>query len=136
MCKLWLSLFCADVQELSKEQVPPEQQNQENLQQLLHIKEEEEELWTSQEGEQEADVIKFTFSPVPVKIEEDDDNEEKPQSSQLHQRQAEENRDGDYLEPDSHDKMSHSSETDDNMSEPETDDSCDWRETREPSNPV
>ena len=71
-----------------------------------------------------------------MKIEEDDDNEEKPQSSQLHQRQAEENRDGDYLEPDSHDKMSHSSETDDNMSEPETDDSCDWRETREPSNPV
>ncbi|XP_022602892.1 zinc finger protein with KRAB and SCAN domains 1-like [Seriola dumerili] len=61
-----------------------------------HIKEEQEELWTSQEGEQlqgleEADITKFTFTPVPVKSE-DDDDEEKPQSSQLHQSQTEENR--------------------------------------------
>ncbi|XP_071356745.1 gastrula zinc finger protein xFG20-1-like [Trachinotus anak] len=62
-----------------------------------HIKEEQEELWSSQEGEQlqgleEADFTKFTFTPVPVKSEDDDDDEEKPQSSQLHQSQAEENR--------------------------------------------
>ncbi|XP_041822594.1 oocyte zinc finger protein XlCOF20-like [Chelmon rostratus] len=71
------------------------------------------------------------------------------QSSQLHQSQTEENRDAEHvnrkaegedsggpepdknsdpdrhLQPDTHDKTSHSSE-------PETDDSCDWEETREP----
>ncbi|XP_044027084.1 zinc finger protein 32-like [Siniperca chuatsi] len=116
-----------------------------------HIKEEQEELWTSQEGEQlrgleEADITKFPFAPV--KSEEDDD-EEKPQSSQLHQSQTEENRDAEHLKPEAdgedcggpeparnfnpdnplqpapHDKTSHSSES-------ETDDSCDWEETREP----
>ncbi|XP_044028000.1 uncharacterized protein LOC122864529 [Siniperca chuatsi] len=57
-----------------------------------HIKEEQEELWTSQEGEQlrgleEADITKFPFTPVPVKSEEDD--EEKLQSSQFHQSKTE-----------------------------------------------
>ena len=95
-----------------------------------HIKEEQEELWTSQEGEQlqgleEADITKFTFTPVPVKTE---DDEEKPQSSQLHQRQTEQMKteaDGEdcrgsepvrsshpdrHLQPVSDDKTSESSE--------------------------
>ncbi|XP_038574569.1 zinc finger protein 135-like isoform X1 [Micropterus salmoides] len=109
----------------------------------LHIKDEQEELWTSQEGEQlrgleEAEINKSPFTPVPVKSEED--NEEKPQSSQLHQRLTEQmetdgegcrgpeparNSDADgHLQPEIDDNMSHS--------EPETDDSSDWEETREP----
>uniref|UniRef100_A0A3B4X4S5 C2H2-type domain-containing protein n=1 Tax=Seriola lalandi dorsalis TaxID=1841481 RepID=A0A3B4X4S5_SERLL len=71
-----------------------------------HIKEEQEELWTSQEGEQlqgleEADITKFTFAPDPVKSEDDDDgdDEKKAQSSQLHQSQPERNRDGERLRP-------------------------------------
>ncbi|XP_044028013.1 gastrula zinc finger protein XlCGF26.1-like isoform X2 [Siniperca chuatsi] len=111
-----------------------------------HIKEEQEELWTSQEGEQlrgleEADITKFPFTPVPVKSEED---EEKPQSSQLHQSQTElmetgadgedcggpgpaRNSDTDtYLQPDTDDKTSDSSVA-------ETEDSDDdWKETRDP----
>uniref|UniRef100_A0A8P4K8L8 C2H2-type domain-containing protein n=1 Tax=Dicentrarchus labrax TaxID=13489 RepID=A0A8P4K8L8_DICLA len=51
-----------------------------------HIKEEQEEVGISQEGEQ---LQGFTFTPVPVKSEDDDDDEEKPPSSQLHQRQTE-----------------------------------------------
>ncbi|XP_070778318.1 LOW QUALITY PROTEIN: zinc finger protein 3-like [Enoplosus armatus] len=105
-----------------------------------HIKEEQEELWTSQEGEQlrgleEADITRFTF-----KSEEDD--EEKPQSSQLHQSQTEQmetEADGEdcggpgparnsapdrHLEPVSDDKSSDSSET-------EVSDG-DWEETRDP----
>ncbi|XP_035537191.1 gastrula zinc finger protein XlCGF8.2DB-like, partial [Morone saxatilis] len=105
-------------------------------------------LWISQEGElhrglEGADIIKFTFTPVPVKSEEDD--EENPQS--LHQSQPEENRDEhlkseadgedrggpeparnlnpDHLQPGADDEKSHSSE-------PETDDSCDWEDVKEP----
>ncbi|XP_038583830.1 uncharacterized protein LOC119909658 [Micropterus salmoides] len=66
--------------------------DQDNPPETPHIKEEGEELWISQEGEQlrgleEADITKFTFTLVSVKSEEDD--EEKPQSSQLHQRLTE-----------------------------------------------
>ncbi|XP_034432176.1 gastrula zinc finger protein XlCGF57.1-like isoform X3 [Hippoglossus hippoglossus] len=90
----------ADIQQLmvNKEEVPPEQQqwsllvDQEDPE-PLHIKEEQEEPWTNQEGEQlqqleQAD-IKFTLTAVTVKSEED---EEKPQLAQLHRNQTEENR--------------------------------------------
>ncbi|KAL7374719.1 hypothetical protein ABVT39_006039, partial [Epinephelus coioides] len=133
-----------------KEEVPPEQQewsssvDQEDPE-PPHIKEEQEELWISQEGEQlqgleEDDITKFTFTPVPVKSE---DDEEKPQSSQLHQRhtgQMETEAEGEdcggaepasnsdpdtHLQPETDDKTEESSE-------PETDDSDDWKDTREP----
>eukprot|EP00064_Thunnus_orientalis_P020936 superscaffoldBa00006060_g21088 len=98
------AVFPADIQQLleSKEEVPPEQQqewssglDQQDPEDPPHIKEEQEELWTSQEGEQlqgleEADITKFTFTPVPVTSEDDDDDAEKSPSSQLHQRQTEE----------------------------------------------
>ncbi|XP_037622319.1 zinc finger protein 771-like [Sebastes umbrosus] len=167
-------LHRADEQQLLvvNEEVSPEQQewspslNQEDPE-APHIKEEQEELWTSQEGlwtsqeelwtsqegEQlqwleEAD-IKFPFTSVPVKSEEDD--EEKAQSLKLHESQSEENRvaerteaDGDDcggpeparnsdpdspLQPAAHDKTSH-------YSEPETDDSRDWEETQSGLNPL
>ncbi|XP_070813966.1 zinc finger protein 2-like isoform X1 [Chaetodon trifascialis] len=147
-------LHKADVQLLSasQEEDPPEQRewspslDQEDPTELPHVKEEQEELWTSQEGQQlpgpeEAAITKSTFPPVPVKSEEED--EEKPQCSQLHQRHTEDMKteaDGEdcggpeaarssdpdrHLEPDTDDETSQSSE-------PETDDSCDWEETREP----
>uniref|UniRef100_UPI0037E8F246 zinc finger protein OZF-like n=1 Tax=Semicossyphus pulcher TaxID=241346 RepID=UPI0037E8F246 len=154
-------LHRADVQLMlvSNEEVPSEQQerspslDQEDTPEPPLIKEEQEEVWTNQKEEQlhkleEADIIKFTFTPVPVKSEEDDG--EKPQSSQLHQTQTEEHRDAEclktaadgedcggsepdrnfkpdsHLQPVTHDESSHSSESD-------TDDSsCDWEETSEP----
>ncbi|XP_030002478.1 uncharacterized protein LOC115427886 isoform X6 [Sphaeramia orbicularis] len=74
----------ADIQQLLvvKEEDPYEQQEwkpslDQKDQVLPHIKEEQEEIWTNQEREQlqwlgEADIIKFTFSPVPVKSEDDE----------------------------------------------------------------
>ncbi|XP_037622316.1 zinc finger protein 658B-like [Sebastes umbrosus] len=150
-------LHRADVQQLLvvNEEVSPEQQewspslDQEDPE-APHIKEEQEELWTRQEGEQlqwlEKADIKFPFTSVPVKSEDYDDDKEKAQSSQLHESQSEENRvaerteaDGDDcggpeparnsnpdtpLQPAAHDKTSHYSES-------ETDDSRDWEETKE-----
>ncbi|XP_028454172.1 uncharacterized protein LOC114568719 isoform X2 [Perca flavescens] len=94
-----LRLHRADLQQVSvvKDSVPPEQQerssslDQEEPEPPPHIKEDQEQLCSSQEGEQlhgleEAD-IKFLITPVPVKSEEDDGEE--AQSSQLHQRQSE-----------------------------------------------
>ncbi|KAI3358268.1 hypothetical protein L3Q82_003266 [Scortum barcoo] len=132
-----------------KEEVLPEQQDRSSSldqedPEPPHIKEEQEEVWSSQEGEQlqgleEADISKFPFTPVPVKSE---DDEEKPQSSQLHQTHTEQmetgadgedcggpeparNSDPDqHLQPDADEKPSDSSD-------PETDDSYDWEETRE-----
>ncbi|XP_033493238.2 uncharacterized protein LOC117263730 isoform X1 [Epinephelus lanceolatus] len=133
----------ADVQQLLvKEEVPPEQQeltasvDQEDPE-LPDIKEEQE--GEQLQGLEEAD-IKFTLTSVPVKSEEDD--EEKAQSSQLHQRQTEQmetEADGEdcegpeparnskldtHLQPDTDDKTSHS--------EPANDDSTDWEDTQEP----
>ncbi|XP_031694985.1 zinc finger protein 84-like [Anarrhichthys ocellatus] len=135
-----------DVQQLLvvKEEVPPEQQewssslDQEDPE-PPHIKEEQEELWTSQEGEQlqgleEAD-IKFTFTPVKS-----EDDEEEAQSSQLHQRQTEQmETEGDgedcggpepdrNSDPDRHFQLS-SSDKASQCNKQETDD---WKETREP----
>ncbi|XP_045906615.1 gastrula zinc finger protein XlCGF57.1-like isoform X2 [Micropterus dolomieu] len=152
-------LHRADAQLLlvSKGEVPPEEQgrnsilDQKDPPEPPHIKKEQEEhLISQEEGEQlqgfeDSNFIKFT--PVPVKSKLD---EEKPQSLQLHQRLTEQmeteadgedcggpeparNSDADgHLQPATHDKISYSSET-------ETDDSCDWEETREPesgSNPL
>ncbi|XP_034732770.1 oocyte zinc finger protein XlCOF6.1-like isoform X5 [Etheostoma cragini] len=108
-----------------------------------HIKNEQEELWTSQQGEllqglEKADITKFPFTPVPVKSE---DSKKEAQSSQLHQRQTQHMKTGadgeDCGEPkparNSHPLLQQ--ETEDqtgDSSDPETDDSADWKETREP----
>ncbi|XP_062239750.1 zinc finger protein 502-like [Platichthys flesus] len=133
---------------VSKEEVPSEQQqwsspvDQEDPE-PPHIKEELEESWTNRTREplqhpEKAD--KFTFTSVTVKNEED---EEKPQLTQLHQSQTEENRadcggpeparnsgpDGN-LQPVPEDKTEDSSETEESS---ETEDSEeDWIPTREP----
>ncbi|XP_063752466.1 uncharacterized protein LOC134873015 [Eleginops maclovinus] len=70
-----------------EEEVPPDPKDHEDPDLPPQIKPEQEQLWTSQEGEElqeleEADITKPTFTPVPVK------SEEKPQSLQLHQTGA------------------------------------------------
>ncbi|XP_033493694.2 uncharacterized protein LOC117264012 [Epinephelus lanceolatus] len=129
-----LRLHRAEVQQqllVVKEEVPPEQQewsssvDQEDPE-PPHIKEEEEELWSSQEGEQlqgleEADITKFTFTPVPVKSE---DDEEKPQSEGHHCGGPGPDRNsGPDLEPDTKDNFLDFSETRVSVD--------DWTETRE-----
>ncbi|XP_078020005.1 uncharacterized protein LOC144459620 [Epinephelus lanceolatus] len=98
-----------------------------------HIKGEQEELWISQEGEQlqgleEDDIIKFTFTPVLVKSE---DDEEKPQSSQLHQRQTQQMETEAEGEDCGGPEPARNSDPETHL-QPETDDSDDWKETSEP----
>ncbi|XP_032377720.1 zinc finger protein 26 isoform X2 [Etheostoma spectabile] len=148
-----LRLHRADVKQLLvvKGEVPLEQQkcrssvDQREPEPPLHIKEEQEELCSSQEGEQlqgleEADITKFPFTPVPVKSE---DDVEEAKTSQLHQRQThsqhmETEADGEDCggpEPASNTHPRLQPETVDqtgDSSDPETDDSADWKETREP----
>ncbi|XP_060948298.1 zinc finger protein 391-like [Limanda limanda] len=123
----------ADVQQLvlSRAEVPSEQWSPlVDQEDPPHIKEEQEEPWTNQEGEQleEAD-IKFTLNPVAVKSEED---EETPQSSQLHQSQTEENRancGGPEPEPEPSGPEGHLQPVseDNSLVSTETDESdCDW----------
>ncbi|XP_035851671.1 uncharacterized protein LOC116040300 [Sander lucioperca] len=143
-----LRLHRADVEQLLvvKEEVPPEQQegsssvDQEEPEPPPHIKEE---LWSSQEREQlqgleEADITKFPFTLVHVKSE---DDEEKAQSSQLHQRHTQhmkteaDREDCGGPEPPRNSHPPLQPETEDqtgDSSEHETDDSADWKETREP----
>ncbi|XP_030255002.1 endothelial zinc finger protein induced by tumor necrosis factor alpha-like isoform X2 [Sparus aurata] len=92
------SVFPSDVQQLViKEEVSQEwclSQEQTLFLEPLHMKEEQEEHWISQKGEQlyglkETDKSKFPSTAVPVKSEND---EEKTQRSQLHQSQTEDNR--------------------------------------------
>ncbi|XP_071062297.1 zinc finger and SCAN domain-containing protein 31-like [Pseudochaenichthys georgianus] len=99
-----------------------------------HIKQEQEELRISLEGEQlqeleEAEITKSTFTTDPVKSE---DDKEKPQSSQPHQRQTE------HMETEadgsSDPESSLQPKTEDDTggsSEPGTEDSADWKEARE-----
>ncbi|KAK2920590.1 zinc finger protein 771-like [Channa argus] len=72
------------------------------------IKEEQEEPCTGKEGEQLKDLekadIKFLFTSVPVKREEQDE-EEKPQALQLHQRQTVEERDAQHLKTEANGKV-------------------------------
>ncbi|XP_029134445.2 zinc finger protein 260 [Labrus bergylta] len=94
--KLQRAVLPEDVQLLmvKKGAVPPEQQEwSPSMEQedTKHFKEEQEELWSGQEGDllqglEEADTTKFPFISAPVQTE---DDEEKPQYSQLHQRQTE-----------------------------------------------
>uniref|UniRef100_UPI0037E92C4C zinc finger protein OZF-like n=1 Tax=Semicossyphus pulcher TaxID=241346 RepID=UPI0037E92C4C len=151
-------LHRADIQQLlvSNEEVPPEQQewspclDQKDPSDPPLIKEEQEEVWTNQkEGQlhelEEADIMKFTFTPVPVKSE-----EEKPHLLQFQHSQTEEHRDAEclktaadgedcggsepdrsfnpdsHLQPVTHDESSHSSECETKVR------SCDWEETSEP----
>ncbi|XP_035854239.1 uncharacterized protein LOC116058585 isoform X3 [Sander lucioperca] len=110
-----------------------------------NIKEEQEEVWISQDekqlqGLEEADITKFTFTPVPVKSEDDEDIH---QFSKLNQRQTEQmetEADGDDCggpepamnsDPDTHLQPATDDETGDS-SEPEIDTSAEWKETGEP----
>ncbi|XP_075931733.1 uncharacterized protein LOC142931621 [Anarhichas minor] len=98
-----------------------------------HIKEEQEELRTSQEGEQlhgleEAD-IKFSFTPVKS-----EDDEEETQYSQLYQRQTEQigtEADGEDCGGPEPDRNSDTDNETEDSPEPETDDSDDWKQNRD-----
>ncbi|XP_045908011.1 zinc finger and SCAN domain-containing protein 12-like [Micropterus dolomieu] len=166
--KLLTAVVSAEVQQqlVIKEEVPSEQQEWSNsLEQEdpehLHIKEEKQDFCNSQEvrsplqGLHEEDIPNFPFTHVPVKSE---DDEEKPISSQLHQKQTEENSEAELpascstepmkteadgedcggSEPDKNlvsgfKCLSGSDDNTSNSSEAMTEDSgCDWKESRKP----
>ncbi|KAM4524947.1 uncharacterized protein PAE49_001055 isoform 2-T2 [Odontesthes bonariensis] len=86
-----------DVQQLFviKEEVPWSSSVDQQDPEPVHIKEEEEELWSRREGEQlhgqeESDISRFSVTAVTVKSE--DEEEQQPQSSQLLQIKTEDNR--------------------------------------------
>ncbi|XP_053190713.1 oocyte zinc finger protein XlCOF20-like [Scomber japonicus] len=130
----------ADVQQ-NKEEIPSQQQQwssslDQQDSQLPHIKEEQEEVWTSQEGKQLQRLVGVDIPSSPVSVKKSEDDEE---SSQLHQSQTEEYRDfvggselasnvypDSYLQPVSNEKAS-------DASEPETEHSeDDCKDTSEP----
>ncbi|XP_053293859.1 zinc finger protein OZF-like [Pleuronectes platessa] len=144
--RLHRAVCLADIQQLmvNKEEVPSEQPKWSPLvdqedPEPPHIKDEQEEPWTNQDGQQlqgrEETEIKFTLTPVLVKESEED--EEKLKSSTLHLSETQENRadcggpeparnsgpDG-RLQPGPEDKNEDSSETEDSEH--------DWMRTREP----
>ena len=102
---------------------------------LLHIKEEQEEVWTSQE---EADIIQFTFTPLPTKGDDGDKTNRSSRPGQSLTEQMETRADGEdcggpepartsdpvqHLHPVTDEKASHSSELEsEDASESESDD--------------
>ncbi|XP_070701982.1 zinc finger protein ZFP2-like [Pempheris klunzingeri] len=139
--RLHRAVLPADVQQPAgaEEQVPCERQDPPEP---PHIKEEQEEVWTSRQGEQlqgpeEAHITEFPLTPVPVKSE---DDEEEAQSSQLHHRHTEHmetEADGEDCGGPGPDRNPHprgpleAEDQTEDSSETETEDSEDWEETRE-----
>ncbi|XP_034050133.1 zinc finger protein 569-like [Thalassophryne amazonica] len=150
-----------DMQQLlvAKEEILPEHLEWKMSVEQKDIKEEQETLWICQQGQQlhqleEADITKFPLTAVPVKSEYD----EKPESSQVHQSQSDDGTEAEpvtscssvhrtlttqphgegyggpqpasnsgpnsRLQPDTNSRGSESSETDN---------SCEWKWTREQS---
>ncbi|XP_076020352.1 uncharacterized protein LOC143011380 isoform X3 [Genypterus blacodes] len=86
-------LYRADIQQLLVQQECRLSFDQEEPE-PPHIKEEQRELWTSEEGEQLHGVEEAEITRVPVKSEVD---EKEVQSTQLHQNQTEENTEAELL---------------------------------------
>ncbi|XP_041664450.1 zinc finger protein OZF-like [Cheilinus undulatus] len=131
--------------EVSREQLDGSFRLNQEVAGPLCIKEEPEDLWGSQEGERlqgpvEDDIIKFTFVPVTVKSE---DDAEKPQSAMLYQRKNKQKETGAdeedcggseaarYFDREKNVQPEIEVEIED-FSDPDTDDSADWKERTEP----